>query len=124
MKHVVPLILVCIVSAGCTTRYAKVRFLSEPDLARVAVVETGQSLGSTPDSVVIARTFVALSRRRARLSFEFSKVGYCDQIRPVVIEGVWRHSASAAENGAELITVHATLTPAPCDCRCNTADKH
>jgi hypothetical protein len=108
------LFALCILEMGCTTRYAKIRLLSQPDLADVRVVENGEYLGTTPNMVVVRGSFSVLPPFRLRYTFRFEKAGHCDEDQRVKIDGIWRATRQQAENGAEFFTVGGVLNHPPC----------
>ncbi len=109
------IVVMAIAAQACTvTRYAKVRVVSDPDLAHVAVVETGNYVQSTPGNGIVRATFWPWQPRRATYRFSFRKRGMCEDTVRVMLGGVWRRTQKEAEASLEPIVVHGLLGASPC----------
>lgn len=115
MNRAAALLVLSAALSGCTvTRYAKVRVVSDPDLAYVNVIETGSYVESTPGTGIVSRTFYVWQPRRGTYHFRFRKRDRCDDVVPVRISGIWRHTRAEADRGIEFVAVHGLLTSPPC----------
>ena len=109
------IVALAIAAQACTvTRYAKVRVVSDPDLAHVAVVETGNYVESTPGNGIVRATFWLWQPRRATYQFMFRKRGMCEDIVRVGVAGAWRRTRSEAEASLDPIVIHGLLEAPPC----------
>jgi hypothetical protein len=115
MTRAAALLLISAALSGCTvTRYAKVRVVSDPDLAYVSVLETGSYVESTPGTGIVRRTFYLWQPRRGTYHFRFRKRDQCDDVVAVNISGIWRRSRAKADAGLEFVAVHGLLGSPPC----------
>jgi hypothetical protein len=109
------IVVLALASQACTvTRYAKVRVVSDPDLAHVTVVETGNYIDSTPGNGIVRATFWIWQPRRATYHFAFRKRGMCEDTVSVRLAGVWRRTRGAADARLDPVVIHGLLGAPPC----------
>jgi hypothetical protein len=108
-------VALAVAAQACTvTRYAKVRVVSDPDLAYVEVAETGNYVESTPGNGIVRTNFWLWQPRRATYHFTFRKRGMCDDTVRVKMVGIWRRTRGEADGSVEPIVIHGLLGAQPC----------
>jgi hypothetical protein len=113
--NAVAVLLLTLALQGCTvTRYAKVRVLSDPALAHVSLVQTGEFLQSTPGTAIVRARFRLWQPRRVTWQLRFRKRDMCDAVVPLTIAGPWQRTRREAEASLDVINVHGLLPQPPC----------